>query len=281
MSKTNLVLTVDATEIRVYSEREEDFFSLTDIARRFNPATDQVILNWLRTRNTIDFLGAWETLHNPDFNPLNFEGIRNQAGSPAFVLTVTGWTQATGAVGIRAKAGRYGGTFAHRDIAFEFLSFLSPVFKLFVIKEFQRLKVVEAEQSKGLLEWNVKRTLAKANYLIHTDAVKQYLVPPRLQGTKIEGLYYATEADLLNLAVFGLTAKQWREANPDLRGNLRDHASTEQLLVLANLENLNAEFIRQGFSKEARLERLNEIAIHQIQLLLGSPAVRELGASHE
>jgi hypothetical protein len=193
---------------------------------------------------------------------------------------VTDWVESTGAIGIRAKAGRYGGTFAHKDIAFEFLSYLNPAFKLYVIKEFQRLKNEEAAQAKELQEWNLKRALSKVNYLIHTDAVKEHLIPPRVAGTKTEGLYYASEADLLNLAMFGMTAKEWRINNPEAKGNLRDNASAEQLLVLANLENLNAEFIRQGFDKEQRLERLNEIAIYQMQLLVSVPGVKELGTGN-
>lgn len=281
MAKTNAIISVEDTEIRFYTEKEEDFISLTDIARKFNERTDQVILNWLRTRNTVDFLGAWETLHNKDFNPLNFEGIRNQTGSATFVLTITDWVQSTAAIGIRAKVGRYGGTYAHKDIAFEFLSYLSPTFKLYVFKEFQRLKQEEAVRTKGLLEWNLHRTLSKLNYLVHTDAVKQHLIPPRLAGTKLEGLYFASEADLLNLALFGMTAKEWQLANPTTKGNARDNATTEQLLVLTNLENLNAEFIRQGITKEQRLTRLNEIAIHQMQLFAHVPGFRELDAGED
>lgn len=211
------IITVEGTEIRFYQERKEDFISLTDIARKFNERTDQVISNWLRTRNTIDFLGAWESLHNENFNPLNFEGIRNQTGASAFVLSVSDWVEQTGAIGIRAKAGRYGGTYAHRDIAFEFLSYLSPAFKLYVFKEFQRLKSIETQEQKKALEWDLKRTLAKINYRIHTDAVKEYLAPPRIYNTRREGIYFASEADLLNLALFGITAKQWREANPEAK----------------------------------------------------------------
>ena len=270
------IITVDNSEIRFYQEKEEDFFSLTDIAKKFNERTDQVIFNWLRNRSTVDFLGAWETIHNASFNPLEFEGIRNQTGLSTFVLSVSDWVEKTNAIGMRAKTGRYGGTFAHRDIAFEFLSHLSPTFKLYVFKEFQRLKAVEAEQNKQTLEWNLKRTLAKVNYLIHTDAVKEHLVPPRIYNTKAESIYFASEADLLNMALFGVTAKQWREVNPDLKGNMRDYASSEQLLVLANLENLNAEFIRQGLSQNDRLTRLNEIAIHQMELLLGVSVVKGL-----
>jgi hypothetical protein len=280
MAKTNAVIVVENIPIRFYTEKEEDFISLTDIAKKFNERTDQVILNWLRTRNTVEFLGAWEMLNNEGFNSLNFEGIRNQTGSAAFVLTVTDWVVSTGAIGIRAKAGRYGGTFAHKDIAFEFLSYLSPTFKLYVFREFERLKNEEAARAKELQGWNLKRTLSKVNYLIHTEAVREHLIPPRVAGTKTEGLYYASEADLLNLAMFGMTAKEWRINNPEAKGNIRDNASAEQLLVLANLENLNAEFIRQGFDKEQRLERLNEIAIYQMQLLVSIPGVKGLDAGN-
>ncbi len=270
------ILTVQGSEIRFYEEKEDDFISLTDIAKKFNDRTDQVIANWLRTRNTVDFLGAWESLYNADFNSLNFEGIRNQTGAAAFVLSISDWVEKTQAIGIRAKAGRYGGTYAHKDIAFEFLSYLSPAFKLYVIKEFQRLKGIEIAQSKEELEWSLKRTLAKVNYRIHTDAVKEHLVPPRIYNTKFEGIYFASEADLLNLALFGMTAKQWREKNPDAKGNIRDYASAEQLLILANLENLNAEFIKQGLAQKDRLTRLNEIAIHQMELLMNVPMIKGL-----
>lgn len=267
MAKKNNIINVDGTEIRIYNEEEKDFISMTDIAKRFNERTDQVILNWLRTRTTIEFLGAWEILYNPNFNPLNFEGIRNQTGAATFVLTVSDWVEKTSAIGIHAKQGRYGGTYAHRDIAYEFLSYLNPTFKLYVIKEFQRLK---QEETKSL-DWQIKRTLSKVNYKIHTDAVKNHLIPLKIQDTKFEGLYYASEADLLNLAIFNMTAKEWREANPDLKGNMRDYATAEQLLVLANMENLNAEFIKMGISKEDRLTKLNDVAIYQMQLLVGTP----------
>ncbi|MDB4727830.1 KilA-N domain-containing protein [Saprospiraceae bacterium] len=269
-------LSVQGIEIRYYQQKEEDFISLTDIGKKFNSRADQLISNWLRTRATVNFLGAWESLHNPSFNSLNFEGIKNQTGEPTFVLSVSDWVSQTGAVGIRAKAGRYGGTYAHMDIAFEFLSYLSPTFKLYVFKEFQRLKLIEAEEQKKTLKWDLKRTLAKVNYIFHTDAVKEYLVPARIYNTKKEGVYYASEADLLNVALFGMTAKEWRLANPDKKGNMRDYASAEQLLVLANLENLNAEFIKQGMSQNDRLVRLNEIAIHQMSLLVNVPAMKNL-----
>jgi KilA-N domain len=273
-----ITLTVQETDIAILSDKDQDFFSLTDIAKRINiDNPSAVVMNWMRNKDTIEFLGTWEILHNPNFNPLEFEGVKNEAGTNRFVLSPSKWMELTGAVGITAKAGRYGGgTFAHRDIALEFCSWVSPVFKLYLIKEFQRLKDIEADQAKETLAWNIKRTLAKVNYLIHTDAVKEHLVPPRVYNTKAESIYFASEGDLLNMALFGLSAKQWREANPEQKGNMRDYASTEQLLVLANLENLNAEFIRQGLSQNDRLIRLNEIAIHQMQLLLNVPGMKRL-----
>jgi hypothetical protein len=280
MAKHKLIV-VEGSEIRFYNEQEDDFLSLTDIARKFNERTDQVILNWMRTRSTVEFLGAWEMLHNAGFDAEQFEQIRNQTGSAAFVLSVRDWVGNTHAVGIRAQTGRYGGTFAHRDIAFEFLSYLNPTFKLYVIKEFQRLKSEEAVQAKKELDWNLKRMLAKVNYRIHTEAVREYLIPPRLTYTKSEGIYFASEADLLNKALFGLTAREWRLANPEMRGNMRDYASAEQLLVLSNIENLNAEFLHQGMPQHERLNRLNEVAIYQLELLLDIPAVRGLDGGGE
>ena len=271
MAKQTSIISVDGTEIRFFQANDSDFISLTDIAKRFNERTDQVISNWLRTRTTVEFLGAWEILHNARFNPLNFEGIKNQTGAATFVLSVSDWVENTGAIGIRAKSGRYGGTYAHRDIAFEFLSYLNPTFKLYVIKEFQRLKNEETTERESSLDWAIKRYLSKVNYRIHTDAVKNHLIPQKIQDTKFEGLYYASEADLLNLALFAITAKEWREANPTLKGNMRDYATAEQLLVLANLENLNAEFIKMGLEKHIRLSKLNDVAIYQMQLLVEMP----------
>ena len=224
-------------------------------------------MNWLRTRSTVSFLGAWEVLYNPSFNVLNFEDIKSQTGEATYVLTATDWIERTGAIGIRSKTGRYGGTFAHKDIAFEFLSYLSPTFKLYVFKEFQRLKQIEAQENREGLEWSVKRTLTKINYRIHTDAVKTHLIPPRVASGGKEGIVYASEADLLNVALFGVTAKQWQGINPELKGNVRDYASAEQLLVLANLENLNAHLIKEGLSQDERLQKLNEVAIYQMALL--------------
>lgn len=277
MAKTSSVMTVQDIEIKFYTVKEEEYISLTDMARKFNERTEIMIQNWMRNRNTVEFLGLWEELNNRDFNHIEFDVIRSNTGLNSFMLSVADWVSRTGAVGIRAKAGRYGGTFAHRDIAFEFGSWLSPSFKLLLIREFQRLKALEAEQQKLSLDWQIKRTLAKVNYMIHTDAVKEHLIPPRLDRTRYEALIYASEADILNLALFGVTAKAWREANPDLKGNIRDHASAEQLLVLANLENLNAEFLRQGVTREVRLERLNDIAIYQMDLLLRSNHLKQIG----
>jgi KilA-N domain len=277
MAKKETVILVEGTEIRFYKESNDDFISLTDIARRFNERTGQLILNWMRTRSTIEYLGAWEVLHNVNFNVLNFEDIKNQTGSATFVLSITDWMNLTGAIGIRAKTGRYGGTFAHRDIAYEFLSYLNPTFKLYVIKEFQRLKKDEAKS----LNWEIKRTLSKVNYKIHTDAIKMHIIPLKVQDTKFESLYYASEADLLNIALFSTTAKEWRESNSDLKGNMRDYATAEQLLVLANLENLNAEFIKMGFSKENRLTKLNDVAIYQMQLLVAMPNMNLLNSDDD
>ncbi len=272
--KHNLIV-VENLEIRFYQEQDEDFISLTDIAKKFSERTGQLILNWLRTRATVSFLGAWEVLHNAHFNVLNFENIKNQTGEPTFVLTASDWIEKTGAIGIRSKTGRYGGTFAHKDIAFEFLSYLSPTFKLYVFKEFQRLKTAEAEQKQDVLEWSMKRTLAKINYHVHTEAVRRHLVPPRIAAQQ-HSFVYASEADLLNVALFGQTAKHWQVQNPTMKGNIRDHATTEQLLVLSNLENLNAHMIQEGFSQDERLQKLNEIAIYQMALFSDSKKTRLL-----
>ncbi|MFN4254175.1 MAG: KilA-N domain-containing protein [Saprospiraceae bacterium] len=271
-------ITVEGIEIGITRRNQDEYLSLTDIAQKFGEPRI-IIQNWMRARNTIQFLGVWETMHNPGFNRVEFDAFLFEAGGNAFTMSPSKWIESTGAIGMVSKPGRYGGgTFAHKDLAFGFGYWLNPAFQLYLIKEFQRLKEKEAEESNLQLDWNLRRTLSKINYAVHADAVRHHLVPPLLQNTRQEGLYHATEADLLNLALFGVTAKQWREANPDLRGNLRDHATAEQLLVLANLENLNAEFIKQGLDKQARLLRLNEIAIHQLQLLLDVPGARLLGA---
>ena len=262
------VIEVRGAAITIVSQKEQDFISLTDIAR-FKSADrfDDLIRNWLRNRNTVEFLGVWERLNNPSFNPVEFDGIRIQAGLNSFTLTPKQWIEKTRAIGIVSSAGRYGGTFAHKDIAFEFASWISVEFRLYLIKEFQRLK--EDENRRLSLAWNLNRTLSKLNYRIHTDAVKAHLIPPEVTPAQA-AITYATEADLLNVALFGQTARQWRDANPKLEGNVRDYAGVEQLLVLANMEGMNAEFIHMGLPQGERLKQLNQIAIRQLQVLTSS-----------
>ena len=275
MSKTRkATVSVKGTDITVLVYREQDYISLTDIARHKNAGlTDDLIRNWLRNRNTIEFLGIWEGLNNPGFNPVEFDGFRKSAGLNSFALTPRQWIEKTGAVGILSKPGRYGGTFAHKDIAFEFATWISVEFKLFLIKEFQRLK--EDENSRLSLAWNLNRTLSKLNHRIHTDAIKTHLIPAVVTPAQA-AMTYATEADLLNVALFGQTAKQWRDSNPALDGNMRDHATVEQLLVLSNIEGMNAELIHMGLSQGERLNRLNQIAIRQMQVLTGAQVIRQL-----
>lgn len=252
-------------EVTIASIKDEDYLSLTDIARyKDSERTDYIIQNWLRNRNTVEFLGIWERLNNPAFNPIEFDGIRNQAGLNSFVLTAKRWVEATGAIGITAKAGRYGGTYAHKDIAFEFASWVSVEFKLYLIKEFQRLK----EDERKTLGWDIRRNLAKINYRIHTDAIQQHLIPATLTAKQTSQLY-ASEADVLNLALFGQTAGEWRDAHPGHKGNMRDEATMSQLVCLSNLENINALLIAEGVAQKERLERLNRIAIQQMTLLAG------------
>ncbi len=254
---------VQGTAITVLSQKEHDYICLTDMAKKFGD--DVLIYSWMRNRNTLEFIGVWEQIHNPDFKGLEFETFKNQAGLNSFSLTPRKWIETTKAIGFQSRAGRYGGgTYAHRDIAFEFGSWLSPEFKLYLIKEFQRLK--DDESRRLSLAWNLNRTLSKLNYRIHTDAVKAHLIPPEVTSAQA-AFTYATEADLLNVALFGQTARQWREANPKLDGNVRDHAGVEQLLVLANMEGMNAEFIHMGLPQGERLKRLNQIAIRQMQVL--------------
>jgi hypothetical protein len=269
MSKAkSATIEVQGTAITILSGQRDDYISLTDIARyRDSERTDYLIQNWMRNRNTIEFLGVWERLNNPGFNPIEFDGIKKQAGLNSFILTAKRWIDATQAVGLISKVGRYGGTFAHKDIAFEFASWISVEFRLYLIKEFQRLK--EDENRRLSLSWNLNRTLAKLNYRIHTDAVKAHLIPAEVTPAQA-AITYATEADLLNVALFGHTAKQWRDANAKLEGNVRDYASVEQLLVLANMEGMNAEFIHMGLLQGERLKRLNQIAIRQMQVLTSS-----------
>ncbi len=263
---------VKGTSITVVSSGIEDYISLTDIARYKNSDhTDDLIRNWIRNRNTLEFLGIWEQLNNPLFNPVEFDGIKRQAGLNSFTLTPKQWIEYTRAIGIISKAGRYGGTYAHKDIAFEFASWVSVEFKLYLIKEFQRLKETEHQQ----LGWDIRRNLTKINYRIHTDAIKANLIPPQLTPQQIN-LIYANEADLLNMALFGKTAKQWRDENPGSKGNIRDEANASQLVCLANLESLNAHFIHKGLGQPERLTLLNQTAIQQMKLLLDDRGVRRL-----
>jgi len=268
------IIEVKGAGVSVLSKERQDYISLTDIARyKDAERTDYLISNWLRNRNTIEFLGIWEQLNNPAFNPIEFDGIRKQAGLNSFILTAKRWIDSTGAIGLISATGRYGGTYAHKDIAFEFASWVSVEFKLYLIKEFQRLK--DDENNRLQLDWNLQRTLAKINYRIHTDAIKETLIPPAVTPAQAN-LVYANEADLLNVALFGQTAKQWRDANPDADGNVRDQATLEQLVVLTNLESLNSVLIRQGLPAAERLLRLNEIAITQMRTLLADPNMKRL-----
>ncbi|MBI5741019.1 MAG: KilA-N domain-containing protein [Nitrospirae bacterium] len=263
---------VKGTNVRILTKEESDYISLTDIAHYKEPdRTDHVIQNWMRNRNTVEFLGIWEQLNNPNFKPLEFEGFRRKAGLNSFVLTPKQWTSETNATGIISKPGRYGGTYAHKDIAFEFASWISVEFKLYLIKEFQRLKDEEYKQ----LGWDIRRNLAKINYRIHTDAIKDNLVPPEL-SVRQTNLVYASEADVLNMALFGMTAKDWRDKNPGRKGNIRDDADMSQLVCLSNLENLNALFIRENAPQAERLRKLNQIAIHQMKLLTDDASIKRL-----
>ena len=272
MSKT--IISVQGLAITVLHRNQQDYFSLTDIARYRNAQEPfAVINNWMRSRSTIEFLGLWEKLCNPDFKPLEFERFKNEAGSNYFALSPQRWIESTQAIGITSKSGRYGGTYAHRDIAFEFASWISSEFKLYLIVEFQRLKDDENDRLK--LGWNLQRTLAKINYRIHTDAIKETLIPVTV-NQKQAAFIYADEADLLNVALFGQTAKQWRDAHPDAEGNIRDHAPLELLVVLTNLESLNSVLIRQGLPQPERLLKLNEIAITQMRTLLSASSVKRL-----
>ncbi|MBL7815755.1 MAG: KilA-N domain-containing protein [Saprospiraceae bacterium] len=260
---------VDGKNITLLTQDDEDYISLTDIAKLSDEEPRFVIRNWLSTQNTIAYLGAWEGLHNPEFNRAGFRTVKDEFFEKPFSLTPTRWIEATKAIGMRSTSGKHsGGTYAHKDIALNFCYWLSPTFQIYLIKEFQRLKQDESDRLN--LEWNLKRTLAKINYRFHTDAIKMYLVPPKLQQTQQEGIAYASEADMLNLALFGMTAKQWHESNPTLKGNIRDYATAEQLLVLANLENLNAHLIKEGMKQSERLNKLNDVAIYQMELLTSS-----------
>lgn len=255
-------INVKDTSIAIIKYDETDYISLTDIARFKTNEPNVVIGNWMRNRNTIEYLGIWETLYNPSFKPIEFEGFKKEAGLNAFTLSPSKWIDATGAIGIVVKSGRYGGTYAHKDIAFKFASWISVEFELYFIKEFQRLK----EEEQKLLGWSAKRELAKINYRIHTDAIKQNLIPPEVTPYQ-KSFIYADEADMLNVAMFGMTAKEWRDSHPELKGNIRDYATINQLICLSNMENLNAVFINEGLKQSERLEKLNKIAIQQMRVL--------------
>jgi len=257
---------VEKLEISVFSKDRSEYISLTDMARyKDSERTNYIIQNWMRTRNAIEFCGLWEQLNNSSFKSIEFDAFKNEAGLNSFTLTPQRWIEATNAIGIISKSGRYGGTFAHKDIAFEFATWLSTPFKFYLIKEFQRLKDDENDRYK--LEWNLQRTLAKVNYHIHTEAIKENLIPAELTKSQIS-FVYANEADLLNVALFGKTALQWRSENPDAEGNIRDKANIEQLVVLSNMESINAVLIRQGLSQSERLLQLNKIAIAQMTSLV-------------
>ena len=253
-------ITVQNTDISVVKYDEEDYISLTDMAK--SQLQEHIIFRWLSLKSTIEYLGEWEMLYNPDFNCTEFGTIKNAAGSNNFVLSVKTWIERTNAIGIRSKAGRYGGTYAHRDIAYHFGMWISPKFQLLLVKEYQRLKAEEHQQ----LGWSAKRELSKINYRIHTDAIKQNLIPQEVTPVQAN-IIYANEADVLNVAMFGMTAKQWREANPELTGNIRDYATINELICLSNMENLNAVFIEQGMPQSKRLVKLNQIAIQQMSIL--------------
>ena len=253
-------VTVKDTEITVVKIKDEDYLCLTDMLKAKDG--DFFITDWLRNRNTLEYIGIWEKVYNPTFNYGEFAIIKSQAGLNSFKISVKEFVEKTNAISIQAKAGRYGGTYAHKDIAFEFAMWISPEFKIYIVKEFQRLK----EEEQKLLGWSAKRELAKINYRIHTDAIKQNLIPPELSPAQ-KSFVYADEADMLNVAMFGMTAKQWREANQDLKGNIRDYATINQLICLSNMENLNAVFINDGLPQTERLEKLNKIAIQQMKVL--------------
>ena len=271
LAKRNMI-TVKDVNIRTIKVDGVDYISLTDIAKQKNTTDPNgVIANWMRNRNTIEFLGLWETLYNPNFNPLEFQGFRNQAGLNAFTLSPTQWIEATHAIGIVTQAGRYGGTYARSDIAFKFANWVAVEFELYLVMEYQRMKAAEQKQ----IAWTAKRELSKLNYHIHTDAIKNNLVPDEVTPAQAS-IIYAEEADVLNVAMFGMTAKQWREANPDLKGNIRDYATINELICLANMENLNSVLINDGVPQGERLIKLNQIAIHQMQVLENNESRRLL-----
>ncbi|MEM1322545.1 MAG: KilA-N domain-containing protein [Bacteroidota bacterium] len=268
-------ITVEGIEIAILVGDKRDYISLTDIARQAADEPRFTIRSWMRNNNTLAYLDEWESVHNPDFKRGDAATFRLKALNNSFSATVTAWVSATNALGLQSRAGRYGGTFAHREIALNFCYWLSPTFQVYLIKEFDRLKAEEAK-ALGRSDWDIKRIMTKANYKIHTEAVRTHLIPPKLQYTKKEGLFFASEADLINMALFGVTAKQWRKANPKLKGNMRDHATTEQLLVLSNLQSLNASLLEWGSDAVQRLELLNKAAIDQMSILVNSKSLDAL-----
>jgi len=268
------IINVQGRAVSIISQHLDDYISITDIARHRDAVrSDYILQNWLRNRSTIEFIGLWEQLRNPGFNSIEFDGIKNMAGSNSFSLTPKRWIETTNAIGIVSKTGRYGGTYAHKDIAFEFASWISAEFKMYLIVEFQRLK--DDENQRLSLAWDLNRTLAKINYRIHTDAIKENIIPPNITKDQ-QQIIYANEADVLNVAMFGKTAQQWRGENPSKEGNIRDHSSIQQLLVLANIESMNAEFIRMNLPQSERLKKLNVIAITQLKSLTANKALRKL-----
>ncbi len=264
-------INVQGTAITILSDKQDDFISLTDKLKAKDG--DFFISDWLRNRNTVEFLGIWEGIYNPDFNYGEFAIIKSMAGLNRYKLSVKDWVEKTNAIGLRATTGRYGGTYAHKDIAFEFGMWISAEFKIYLIKEFQRLK--EDENRRLSLEWNLNRTLAKLNYRLHTDAIKENIIPPDITKEQ-QQMIYANEADVLNVALYGKTALQWRNENPAKKGNIRDYSSIEQLLVMANRESMNAEFIRMDLPQGERLKKLNTIAIQQLKSFAGNPGVKKL-----
>ncbi len=271
--KNKKEINIKGVVVSFFSEKENDFVCLTDMAKFKAYDSGIVISNWLTTKYTVHFLGAWEQLYNQNFNLMEYHKIKNEVGTNGFIVSSSMWIKKTNAIGIRSSAGRYGGTYAHKDIAFEFATWLSPEFKLYLIKEFQRLKIEENERL--FLGWDAKRMLTKINYRIHTDAIREHIIPKQISKVQ-ESKIYANEADVLNIALFGMTAKEWRAKNPKLAGNLRDYAEVTQLVCLANLENLNAEYIRAGIVQKARLFKLNESAISQMKSLIDNPSLKKL-----
>ncbi len=274
MGKNKTINVKGASIVLFEDNKEQHFISLTDIARyRDSERSDYILQNWMRNRSTIEFIGLWELFNNPDFNSIEFDGIKNEAGSNSFSLTPKRWIETTNAIGIMSKTGRYGGTFAHQDIAFEFATWLSAEFKFYLIREFQRLKL--EENNRHQLEWDLQRTISKINYRIHTDAIRESIIPVQVTREQAS-IIYASEADLLNVALFGKTAQQWRSENPECKGNIRDQATLEQLVVLSNMESINALLLRQGLPQGERLVQLNQVAITQMKSLLKNVRMKKL-----